>query len=191
MQRRMLNSHALFSKAGGSILGGNFIRHETTSTAMGRWEELPYEPFRAAAAGWGNVNFLPDPDYGVRRFFPTLEEVSGQANIAWLPWAVARFIKAPNRPAQPPEATSAWLNYYGPPGTVPTVSYFLALLPEGVPPGFFKDKVVFVGGLLSADFLRQGQRRVSHPLRVLGARLCAGGGNSCHRRVEPHARRLA
>ncbi len=40
---------------------------------------------------------------------------------------------------------SAWLNYYGPPGTIPTVSYLSALATNETPDVVFSNKVVFIG----------------------------------------------
>jgi adenylate cyclase len=150
-------------QSGRVILGGNFNQRETMPGLPARWEELPYEPFRTAAAGWGNVNFLADPDYGVRECFPNLENLSGQTNIACLPWAVARFVGAPEAKSHSPSAPARWLNYYGPPGTLPSVSYFQALPADGVAPGFFKNKVVFIGAQLSADFSGKGKDELRTP----------------------------
>jgi adenylate cyclase len=157
-------------RSGRVILAGNFIRRETTSGATNRWEEIPYEPFRVAAVGWGNANLLSDPDYGVRRFFPNLDNLSGQTNIAWLPWSVASHAGGTEPQAPPQSPGERWLNYYGPPGTIPGVSYFLALLPEGVPRGFFKDKIVFVGAQLSADFSGKGKDEFRTPYAYWGSR---------------------
>jgi adenylate cyclase len=143
-------------ESGRVILGGNLLQPETMPGVEGRGEEFPYEPFRSGAAAWGNVNLVPDPDYGVRRHFDNLENFAGQTNIPWLPWAVAKFVK-PAAVADAPPGRKRYLNYYGPPGTLTGISYFQALLPEGVPPGFFKDKIVFVGAKLSADFTGKGK----------------------------------
>ncbi len=40
---------------------------------------------------------------------------------------------------------SDWLNYYGPPGTVPTYSYLSALSPQEIPDAALSNKVIFVG----------------------------------------------
>ena len=42
-------------------------------------------------------------------------------------------------------ATSDWLRYNGPRGSIDTRSYYQALSPGLLPPGFFKDKLVLVG----------------------------------------------
>ena len=145
------------------ILVGNYQERETISGMVGRWEELPYEPFRNAAVAWGNANFGIDPDYGIRRFFPTVEGISGVASIPWLPTAVARVAGAPESFLSPDQAESRWLNYYGPPGTFPSASYFQALQPDGLAPGFFRDKIVFVGAQLSADFSGKGKDEFRTP----------------------------
>jgi CHASE2 domain-containing sensor protein len=38
-----------------------------------------------------------------------------------------------------------WLNYFGPSQTLTTVSFHQALYDNGVPPDFFRDKIVFIG----------------------------------------------
>jgi len=115
-------------------------------------EEYPYGPFRAGSVAWGNANLKIDPDYGIRGFYQGILDRSGAALIPWMPAAVAAFAGSPKAMVRSDPSESRWLNYYGPPGTIPSVSYFLAVLPGGVPPGFFKDKIVFVGAQMSADF---------------------------------------
>ena len=150
-------------ESGRVILAGNFNQRETEPGIVARWEEFPFEPFARAAAGWGNVNLLPDPDLGVRCHFPNLDQVFSHTNIDWLPWAAARFAGAEVTRLYPPPAQTRWLNYYGPPGALPSVSYFKVLAPDGVPPDLFKNKVVFVGARLSADFSGKGKDEFATP----------------------------
>jgi len=166
-------------QSGRVILAGNYQEREITPGAVGRWEELPYEPFRNAAAGWGNANSVIDPDYGIRSFFPTLKHISGQNTIPWLPAAAAKFAGAPADALRSDRVESRWLNYYGPPGTLPGISYFLALMPDGAPPGFFKDKIVFVGVQMSADFSGKGKDEFLTPYAFWGKGFTPG--------VEIHA----
>ena len=126
-------------------------------------EEYPYEPFRGGAVAWGNCNFETDPDYGIRSFYRRPPNAYSEASIPWLPAAVAKFAGAPESAVRSDAAESRWLNYYGPPGSIPSVSYFLAVNPNGVPPGFFKDKIVFVGAQLSADFSGKGKDEFRTP----------------------------
>ena len=144
-------------QSGRVILGGNYQKRETAPGALGRWEEVPYEPFLKAAVAWGNVNLSPDPDYGIRRFFPTLQNISGIAAIPWLPAVVARVAGAPDSFTRSDQSEARWFNYYGPPGAIRNVSYAQALHADGVEPGLFKDKIVFVGAQLSADFSGKGK----------------------------------
>lgn len=166
-------------RSGRVILAGNYQDRTTTPGANGRWEELPYKPFRDVAAAWGNANLPVDPDYGIRRFFHTVENISGETSVAWLDAAAARFAGAPDSAIRPGLPESRWLNYYGPPGSIPSVSYFLALYPDGVPPGFFKDKIVFVGGQMSADFSGKGKDEFLTPYAFWGKGFAPG--------VEIHA----
>lgn len=126
-------------------------------------EEYPYPPFRSGTVAWGNANLKTDPDYGIRGFYPGFDDRSGTDSIPWMPAAVAEFVGAPKDAVRSDPSESRWLNYYGPPGTIPSVSYFLAVLPGGVPPGFFKDKIVFVGAQLSADFSGKGKDEFRTP----------------------------
>ncbi|HEY3760271.1 MAG TPA: adenylate/guanylate cyclase domain-containing protein [Verrucomicrobiae bacterium] len=144
-------------------LGANFVEHETMPGANGRWEEFPYAPFRAGAAAWGNVNFIQDPDYGIRHCFPIIQNLSGQDNIPWLPFAVAQFVDPSAAQSFPQDAKNVWLNYFGPPGSIPSVSYFIALQPNGPPPDFFKNKIVFIGAELTADFSGKGKDEYRTP----------------------------
>src|ERR1035441_9721893 len=97
-------------QSGRVILGSNYQVRETTPGLVGHWEELPYEPFLNTAIAWGNVNVFQDPDYGVRSFFPTLEDVSGFATIPWLPTVAAKVAGAPDSFTRSDRSESRWLN---------------------------------------------------------------------------------
>ena len=170
---------AAIRKSGRVILAGNYQNRETTPGAMGRWEELPFEPFRDVAVGWGNANLPVDPDYGIRRFFPTVTKISGQDMVPWLPGAVSKFAGVSDDVLRADGIESRWLNYYGPPGTLPGISYFLALMPDGPPPEFFKDKIVFIGAQMSADFSGKGKDEFLTPYAYWGKGFAPG--------VEIHA----
>jgi len=161
-------------QSGRVILAGLYQERETVPGAVSRWEELPFEPFRNVAAGWGNANLIPDPDYGIRTFFPTLQNVSGIDSIRWLPAAAAKFASAPENAIRSDLSESRSLNYYGPPSSFPAYSYSQALQPDGVPPGFFKDKIVFVGAQLSADFSGKGKDEFLTPYAYWGQGFAPG-----------------
>ena len=166
-------------RSGRVILASSFERRETTPGFFGSWEETPYEPFRNAAVGWGNANLTVDPDYGIRRFYPTLQNIAGAASVPWMPGATARFVGAPEKATQSDLSESRWFNYYGPPGSIPSESYFKALEPEDVVSGFYKDKIVFIGGQMSADFSGKGKDEFLTPYAFWGKGFAPG--------VEIHA----
>jgi adenylate cyclase len=99
----------------------------------------PFPLFRTAAAGWGVALFHIDPDYGVR------ELRNGTDDIPSASWVAAEKMGA--EVAKHPEGrlTHRWLNYFGPSGTLTTVSFHQALYEHGVPPDFFRNKIVFIG----------------------------------------------
>ncbi len=115
--------------------------------AEGRTTTLPIDALRNAAAGWGISQLIAHPDFLVRRHYhgpldadpPTFSES----------WTAAALCGAP--PTRDPAARTRerWVNYYGPPATLPAAGIHQAIAPDGVPPGFFSNKVVFVGSYLS------------------------------------------
>ncbi len=106
---------------------------------------FPYEPFEKAAARLGLTKLGTDKDFEVRRQFHTLPRDIFKEAPPSLSWAAAQA--SGSKLAQNPKnlEVERWVNYYGPPETVPHVSYQKAISAEGVRPGFFRNKVVFVG----------------------------------------------
>lgn len=104
---------------------------------------LPYAPLLAASSGWGLADHKVDEDFTVRRSFSGI----GADNQPSLGWAVAKMLRlagASDATAMR-EWNAGWMRYYGPPLTIPHVSYWDALQPDGVPDGFFRDKIVLIG----------------------------------------------
>lgn len=99
----------------------------------------PNERFRDVAK-WGIVE-RADAARAVRRPQPGVEGVDGITEIA------ARM--ALNREMRTP--TGAWMNYYGPPGTIARRSY-VAVLSNQVPATAFSNKVVFVGANMAVGY---------------------------------------
>jgi adenylate cyclase len=99
-----------------------------------------------AARGWGLLTFRPvEGDYGVCRLF------AGKPRAGFDPWPAATWQMAQGLGAGLPEGSETrfarrWVNYYGPAQRIESISYHRALSDDGgVPPGYFKDKVVFIG----------------------------------------------
>jgi len=129
----------------------------------------PIPLLRRAAAGWGVLEFRPiDADSGVRQIYPGNEEMPA------VTWRLARFLGVP-LPETPGERGPArWLNYYGPAGMLPGVSFHEALRPEEMAPGFFRDRIVIVGGRLSLGNLSQQKDEFLTPYTRWGQPFAAG-----------------
>ena len=98
-----------------------------------------------AARGWGLLTFRPvDSDYGVRRLYPGKAR-EGLDPWPGVTWQMANALGA-NLPDDDTRFAHRWLNYYGPAHRIEGISYYRAMVEDGgVPPGFFKDKVVVIG----------------------------------------------
>jgi CHASE2 domain-containing sensor protein len=110
-----------------------------------------------AGASWGIVEWPAEAGKGgtVRRHSNYLDFT----NLAWQ--AAVAFGKAPSD-----RLTPRYLNFYGPEGTVPTVSYHRALNASLLPPDFFARKAVFVGG--TGIITAQGQIAERYPTPFFG-----------------------
>jgi CHASE2 domain-containing sensor protein len=164
---------AAIARNGHVILGAMMDK----STVQGVYQQNIYPPtpvLLKAAAAWGLVGFLLfDPDYAVRRL-----DV-GDKKSPTASWAAAQLLNAPVTLDPTNRAQQRWLNYYGPPGSFASVSFYEALQDDGVPPGFFKDKVVFIGGRPSAGSLIASRDAFANPYSRWGGLFFNG--------VEVHA----
>jgi len=97
----------------------------------------------------GSAEVTPDADLVVRKH-------TTESELPSLSWVAARFVGARVATNESPDAVR-WLNYYGPPGSVLSVSYCDALKPGKVEDSFFRDKVVFVGSRIITKFA--GERK--------------------------------
>jgi adenylate cyclase len=140
------------------ILGGAL---EIVQPAGGVKQErvlAPLKTFRKAAAGWGLLAFNPvDADYAVRQLF------TGTSDIPTATWRAAEVLGA-KATTEPREARrQRWINYYGPKNTFAAVSFAQALDPQGLPPGFFKDRIVMIGGRSAVSYLAAGRDEFGTP----------------------------
>lgn len=133
-----------YSPAGQAVTSGHLTE---VSTLI-----LPDEQFQNAAAAWGLAQLQPDSDFLVRQHYhgPVAE------NYPSMGWAAATLAKLPVTQSPTARTEERWVNYYGGPETLPSVSYSQALYPDGVPKGFFRNKLVFIGARpISGDFLER------------------------------------
>lgn len=122
----------------------------------------PWEIFAAAAAGWGIASHIVDDDYAVRRYVAGGFGAEGQASLTW---AVASFLQLPvtRLPDAMQRANNQGIRYYGPPLTIPHVSYADALSADGTPANFFRDKIVFIGARPLTELFRGRQDEFRSP----------------------------
>lgn len=161
------------------ILSANYLQSEPVEGITQETIQMPFDDLLKASAGWGNVKTLPEPDSGVRTHFPTLFNAAGFDEMPTLAQAAAQAAGSPIARPTPAQRGLRWLNYYGPPGRLAHIRYSNALLPEGVEPGYFRDKIVFVGAQQSAGFTGAGKDEFATPYTRWGMGFAPG--------VEIHA----
>lgn len=116
----------------------------------------PIDLLRNAASDFGSAEVNADPDLIVRQHTPP-------DPIPSLSWAAANFVKAQVTQSEANEAADRWVNYYGPPGTVPGISYYQALDPSKSGDDLFKGKVVFVGARILTKFAGERKDEYRNP----------------------------
>lgn len=121
-------------RAHGKVAIATMVEDQTSQAqALIRQPQLPDESFRQHAS-WGAVEYKPDADGIVRRVNDSSDFVS-----------LARRAAEMFRNTSPNNAEHGWLRYYGPAGSLKTVSYCDALTPSSLPTNWCRGKVVFVG----------------------------------------------
>ena len=105
----------------------------------------PLGLLRNSAASIGSSELDPDADLVSRKPPP-------ERQLPSLSWACAEFLGAKVTRQEEQRQSRRWMNYYGPPNSIPGASYYAALDASQVPDEFFRGKVVFVGGRLLTKF---------------------------------------
>ena len=111
------------------------------------------DPFYDAAAGaMGFVQVTPDQDSMVRRHLHVPPEPEADSYSSFT-WEAANLVGATFTKDPKERFTERWVNYYGPPGTIPHVSFHRAMAANDFcPAGFFSNKVVFIGSSLKTEY---------------------------------------
>ncbi|MEY2539974.1 MAG: adenylate cyclase, partial [Verrucomicrobiota bacterium] len=140
------------------ILGAALDKIERMGGVNKKSVAAPINPLRKAAAGWGILAFDPvDADYGVREIF------LGTSLVPTATWKAAQVLGAKVTRESRENPIKRWVNYYGPRNTFSSVNFAQALDPQGVPPGYFKDKIVLVGGRSAVGSLSVGRDEFATP----------------------------
>jgi adenylate cyclase len=111
-------------------------REKIDSNQAALWlDVMPLQRFLDAGADAGDAGVEPDDDFVVRR-----------APVARESFALRLAQRAAEAQGKTPVLRHFdWIGYRGPRGTFDTRSYYQALEPGLLPPGFFKNKIVLVG----------------------------------------------
>jgi adenylate cyclase len=127
---------AAIAQAGNVVLGVSVT--VTGDPQFRQWTTRePYEPLAQAAAALAEVNLPTDPDGVIRWGWPMRGE---RPSLALAAYEVATGDRSRRTPS------AHLIDFYGGPRSIRTVSLYQALDPKGtLAPGFFKDKIVFVG----------------------------------------------
>ena len=124
----------------------------------------PYEPFLSAAAGWGMAQLHLDSDFVVRRHYHSDQSGSYPS----LAWKAATLLGAMEPAGDGDPLRERWIKYYGGPETIRNVSYQHALSAGMLRPGFFRDKIVFVGARPITGFYNERRDELRSPYSVTG-----------------------
>ncbi len=156
------------ARNGATILGASFKTEKNTGVVE-RSVLPPVKQFRDTALDWGLLLLDPlDSDLGIRRFN------GGIDSDATATWKAASLLRPDLELEYGSRLTLRWLNPIGPPGTVPSVSFSQAILKEGVPAGYFRDKTVFVGGKYATGSTGEAKDSFRTPYSLLGHPFATG-----------------
>jgi adenylate cyclase len=111
-----------------------------------------------AAADVGVDTMFPDAGENVRKY-KTLITDSADRQLPSEAWSAALLVHPSFNESNELKGSFLWLNYYAPETAMPSVSLYKAIADHDpdVPPGFFRNKVVFVGEKL--ETFRSGERK--------------------------------
>jgi adenylate cyclase len=142
---------------GAVVLGGTIAFAQQMGLVAQQRVLPPVKTLRKAAAGWGLLLLEPlDPDYAIRQLS------SRGTNIPNATWKAAELLSAPvTHDTQ--STAQRWINYYGPRDSFSSVSFAQALAPDGVRPGYFRDRIVVVGSRFAISYLAAGRDEFATP----------------------------
>ena len=114
--------------------------------------------FNTSAADVGADTLFPDTGENVRKYKPWITD-SRDLKLPTEAMATAILVNSDVSKDTNLLKSYFWLNYYAPEVAMPSVSFYKAIADNDpdVPPGFFRNKVVFVGEKL--ETYRAGERK--------------------------------
>jgi PAS domain S-box-containing protein len=160
-------------RAHGSVVLAAELSMSSQSTGEGDWGRttrlaLPMESFLNAAATWGLGEVGVEDDFVARRHFAGRE--ADGAMRSSLTWATGRLLGLSSVSTNNGPASARWFRYYGPPVTLPHVSFSQAIQPGAFEEAAFRDKIVFVGARPMAGLSQERRDEFRSPLHAWGDR---------------------
>lgn len=137
-------------KASGKVvLGAEYTRTANDNPTLIR----AIDPFvEGAADALGFVEMGLDQDLIARRHVHVPPDKDADSYSS-MPWSAAQFLGAPVAQDPANRLVERWINYYGPPNTIPSVSFCRAYQTNAFcPAGYFSNKIVFVGSSLKTVY---------------------------------------
>jgi adenylate cyclase len=124
---------------------------------------LPLRLFNESAADTCADALFPDAGEYLRRYKPTLKTEGENTNTE--AWVAAMLLKPSFNGSNSLKTNSFWINYYAPDLKLPSVSLYKAIAEHDpdVPPGFFSNKVVFVGAKIQTHLAMERKDEYSTP----------------------------
>jgi adenylate cyclase len=144
----------------GQVVLGSTVEHTNDPKFKETRVIDPLPALAEAAAAVASVELPPDDDGMIRRTRLVLDDRPSLA--------LGAYEVATGDASHRAERGSRLIDYYGAPRTIPTVSMYQALEPaKYLRPGFFRDKIVFVG-LSQVAALQTGEAKDSFPTPFSG-----------------------
>lgn len=152
-------------RQGGVVLASE-LSVTSQSSGGGAWGRItrvdyPAGVFLDSAAACGLGELGVDEDFVCRRFFPGI--VVGEDFMPGLAMATVGVLGGERS-----DGAGGWLRYYGPPFTLPHLSYSQALDPSVAGEEIFRGKVVFVGARPKAGLVAERRDEFRSPFRSWG-----------------------
>jgi adenylate cyclase len=129
---------AAIRKHGKVVLVGEYVK-QWQGDALTYGPLPPIATLTDAAAGWGLANVSIDPDLEIRVLDTGVEDLPSVG------WVAASSLGAETTRRPESRSTERWLNYYCEPMALRAVNLDHALEPDGLPAGYFRNKIVVVG----------------------------------------------
>jgi adenylate cyclase len=148
-----LNGHVVLIGGYERVLQGNVQTDEL----------VPPSSILCSVAPWGTADCPLDPDYGIRRLaLGTKDEPSA----GWVAASILSGAEVTNRSQE--KLSGMWLDYYCPPGRLRSVDLDQVLATNGLPDGYFHDKIVVVGARPGVGIAGDKREMFRTPYTLLG-----------------------